>query len=104
MTERQAPWPYGEMLAGIVERVTFHNAENGFAVPRLKARGHRAAPLALVGHTVAFYGDNVVETDLLGPSADLRCGMQRSVQLANRMVRENYRDRLRSRSSSVVSQ
>ena len=30
-----------EVLAGLVERVTFHNAENGFCVIRIKARGHR---------------------------------------------------------------
>jgi hypothetical protein len=29
------------VLAGLVERVTFHNAENGFCVLRAKARGHR---------------------------------------------------------------
>jgi hypothetical protein len=29
-----------EVLAGLVERVTFHNAENGFCVLRAKARGH----------------------------------------------------------------
>ena len=28
-----------EVLAGLVERVTFHNAENGFCVLRAKARG-----------------------------------------------------------------
>ena len=30
-----------EVLAGIVERVTFHNGDNGFCVLRAKARGHR---------------------------------------------------------------
>jgi len=30
-----------EVLAGLVERVTFHNAESGFCVLRIKARGHR---------------------------------------------------------------
>ena len=30
-----------EVLAGLVERVTFHNAENGFCVLRTKARGQR---------------------------------------------------------------
>jgi exodeoxyribonuclease V alpha subunit len=30
-----------EVLAGLVERVTYHNAENGFCVLRAKARGHR---------------------------------------------------------------
>ncbi|MEO6380859.1 MAG: ATP-dependent RecD-like DNA helicase [Nitrobacter sp.] len=29
------------MLAGLVERVTFHNSDNGFCVLRTKARGHR---------------------------------------------------------------
>jgi hypothetical protein len=30
-----------EVLAGLVERVTYHNAENGFCVLRIKARGQR---------------------------------------------------------------
>jgi len=30
-----------EALAGLVERVTFHNADNGFCVLRVKTRGHR---------------------------------------------------------------
>ena len=30
-----------EVLAGLVDRVTFHNAENGFCVLRVKARGQR---------------------------------------------------------------
>jgi exodeoxyribonuclease V alpha subunit len=30
-----------EQIAGLVERVTFHNDETGFCVLRLKARGHR---------------------------------------------------------------
>jgi exodeoxyribonuclease V alpha subunit len=38
-----------EVLAGLVERVTFHNAENGFCVPRAKARGHRNLA-TVVGH------------------------------------------------------
>jgi hypothetical protein len=29
----------GEVLAGLVERVTYHNAENGFCVLRARARG-----------------------------------------------------------------
>lgn len=31
-----------ETLAGLVERVTFHNEENGFCVLRFKARQTRA--------------------------------------------------------------
>src|SRR5271156_3150178 len=30
-----------EVLAGLVERVTYHNGDNGFCVLRIKARGHR---------------------------------------------------------------
>jgi exodeoxyribonuclease V alpha subunit len=38
-----------EVLAGLVERVTFHNAENGFCVLRVKARGHRDLA-TVIGH------------------------------------------------------
>src|ERR1700685_2140445 len=38
-----------EVLAGLIERVTFHNAENGFCVLRAKARGHRDL-VTVVGH------------------------------------------------------
>jgi exodeoxyribonuclease V alpha subunit len=38
-----------EVLAGLVERVTFHNVENGFCVLRAKARGHREL-VTVVGH------------------------------------------------------
>src|SRR5262244_2208732 len=38
-----------EILAGLVERVTFHNSENGFCVLRAKARGHRDL-VTVIGH------------------------------------------------------
>jgi exodeoxyribonuclease V alpha subunit len=38
-----------EVLAGSIERVTFHNAESGFCVLRIKARGHREL-VTVVGH------------------------------------------------------
>src|SRR5215204_5793534 len=38
-----------EALAGTVERVTFHNAENGFAVLKVQARGKRDL-VTVVGH------------------------------------------------------
>jgi len=38
-----------KVLAGLVERVTFHNAENGFCVLRIKARGHRDL-ITVIGH------------------------------------------------------
>ena len=42
-----------EVLAGLVERVTYHNAENGFCVIRIKARGHRELVTAL-GHAATI--------------------------------------------------
>src|SRR5438094_7839842 len=42
-----------EMLAGLVERVTFHNAENGFCVLRARARGHRDV-VTVVGHAASI--------------------------------------------------
>lgn len=45
--------PATEALAGLVERVTYHNAENGFCVLRLKARGQRDL-VTLVGHTATI--------------------------------------------------
>ena len=42
-----------EVLAGLVERVTFHNAENGFCVLRAKARGHREL-VTVVGHAATI--------------------------------------------------
>ena len=38
-----------EVLAGLVERVTFHSPESGFCVLRTKARGHRDL-VTVVGH------------------------------------------------------
>jgi exodeoxyribonuclease V alpha subunit len=38
-----------EVLAGLVDRVTFHNPENGFCVLRVKARGQRDS-ITVLGH------------------------------------------------------
>ncbi|MFN7741335.1 MAG: AAA family ATPase [Cyanobacteriota bacterium] len=48
MNEQPAAQPT-EVLAGSIERVTFHNAESGFCVLRIKARGHREL-VTVVGH------------------------------------------------------
>ena len=52
-----------EPLAGLVERVTFHNADNGFCILRIKARGHRelvtvlgAAPSIAAGEYIQASG------------------------------------------------
>jgi hypothetical protein len=42
-----------DVLAGLVERVTYHNGENGFCVLRAKARGHRDL-VTIVGHATAI--------------------------------------------------
>ena len=42
-----------EVLAGVVERVTFHNADNGFCVLRINARGHRDV-VTVVGHSATI--------------------------------------------------
>ena len=45
--------PAQEVLAGLVERVTFHNGDNGFCVLRAKARGHRDL-VTVVGHAAVI--------------------------------------------------
>ena len=45
--------PPREALVGLVERVTFHNADNGFCVLRVKARGHRDL-VTTVGHAASI--------------------------------------------------
>jgi exodeoxyribonuclease V alpha subunit len=42
-----------EVLAGAVERVTFHNADSGFCVLRIKARGHRDL-VTVIGHAATI--------------------------------------------------
>ena len=45
--------PAQEVLAGLVERVTFHNTENGFCVLQARARGHRDL-ITVVGHAATI--------------------------------------------------
>ncbi len=45
--------PPSEALAGLVERVTFHNADTGFCVLRVKARGQRDL-VTVVGHAATI--------------------------------------------------
>ena len=52
--------PDREVLAGLVERVTFHNAENGFCVLRIKARGHRDL-ITIVGHAALISAGEFVQ-------------------------------------------
>src|SRR5712671_5314679 len=49
-----------EVLAGLVDRVTFHNSENGFCVLRVKARGQRDL-ITLVGHAAMISAGEFVQ-------------------------------------------
>ena len=49
-----------EVLAGLVERVTFHNEENGFAVLRVKARGKRDL-VTVVGHAAVISAGEFIQ-------------------------------------------
>jgi exodeoxyribonuclease V alpha subunit len=54
MTMKPQPEPATqEVLAGLVERVTYHNVQNGFCVVRVKARGQRDL-VTLVGHAATI--------------------------------------------------
>ncbi|MFC5508390.1 ATP-dependent RecD-like DNA helicase [Bosea massiliensis] len=49
-----------EVLAGLVERVTFHTEENGFAVLRVKARGKRDL-VTVVGHAAVISAGEFIQ-------------------------------------------
>ena len=49
-----------ETLTGLVERVTFHNPDNGFCVLRVKARGQRD-PITVVGHAPVISAGEFVQ-------------------------------------------
>jgi exodeoxyribonuclease V alpha subunit len=42
-----------EPLAGLVERVTYHNPDNGYCVLRVKVRGHRDL-VTVLGHAASI--------------------------------------------------
>jgi len=52
--------PHHATIAGSVERVTFHNADTGFCVLRVKVRGQRDL-VTLVGHAAAIGAGEYVE-------------------------------------------
>jgi exodeoxyribonuclease V alpha subunit len=49
-----------EVLPGLVERVTFHNEENGFCVLRVKARGQRDL-ITVLGHAAMIGAGEFVQ-------------------------------------------
>lgn len=46
--------PVPEQIDCVVERVTFHNADNGFSVLRVRPRGANPATVTVVGHVAAI--------------------------------------------------
>lgn len=59
---RSAPEAPAERLSGSVERVTFHNPDNGFCVLRVKVRGHRDL-ITVVGAAACVSPGEYVECD-----------------------------------------
>ena len=49
-----------ETLGGLVERVTFHNPDNGFCVLRVKARGQRDLT-TVIGHAPTISAGEFVQ-------------------------------------------
>ena len=49
-----------EVLAGLVDRVTFHNPENGFCVLRVKARGQRDL-ITVIGHAAMISAGEFIQ-------------------------------------------
>ncbi|OJW47165.1 MAG: recombinase RecD [Alphaproteobacteria bacterium 41-28] len=49
-----------EFLSGIVERVTYHNPENGYCVLRIKTRGHRDL-VTVVGHSSSISAGEYIQ-------------------------------------------
>ena len=60
MRQGAADTAAGEALAGIVERVTFHNPESGFCVLRVKARGQRDL-ITVIGHAAMINAGEFVQ-------------------------------------------
>jgi exodeoxyribonuclease V alpha subunit len=60
MQKAPQPAPERENLAGLVERVTFHNEDSSFCVLRLKARGQRDL-ITVVGHAAAIGAGEFVQ-------------------------------------------
>src|SRR3954471_14094012 len=49
-----------ESLTGVIERITFHNLDNGYCVLRVQARGHRDL-VTVVGHLSQVIAGEFVE-------------------------------------------
>ena len=70
-----------DILAGLVERVTFHNEENGFAVLRVKARGKRDL-VTVVGHAAVISAGEFIQA-----SGDWNDDRQHGLQFRARFLK-----------------
>jgi exodeoxyribonuclease V alpha subunit len=62
-----------EVLAGLVERVTYQNAESGFCVVRVRIRGRREL-VTLVGHAAAIAaGSSALSSTKMPAASRKRC-------------------------------
>ena len=59
--------PDREPLAGLVERVTYHNPDNGYCVLRVQVRGHRDL-VTVLGHAASI--SNSMSAELYLPTYD----------------------------------
>jgi exodeoxyribonuclease V alpha subunit len=57
-----APASLADRLSGTIERVTFHNEENGFSVLQVEARGHRQL-VTLVGYAASVSPGEFVQAE-----------------------------------------
>jgi exodeoxyribonuclease V alpha subunit len=67
--------PSADVLAGLVERVTFHNAETGFCVLRAKVRGQRDL-VTVVGHAALISAGEFISASGVGQRPHPRPAVQ----------------------------
>jgi exodeoxyribonuclease V alpha subunit len=83
MKRRPKPSASIEVLAGLVDRVTFHNVENGFCVLRVKARGQRD-PIIVVGDAAVISAGEFVQASGIRTNDRRRCSVQGSIPQGDR--------------------
>jgi hypothetical protein len=71
-----------EALAGVVERVTFRNEENGFCVLRVKARGLRDL-ITVLGHAAMITSSKAFSVHLVSPYATSTSSCSRIVPISD---------------------
>ncbi|MFY8215360.1 MAG: helix-hairpin-helix domain-containing protein, partial [Chthoniobacterales bacterium] len=69
-TSERSSRPAGEALRGLIERVTFHNEESGFAVLKVQVKGHRdlvtvigSLPVVSAGEWITAEGEWVFDRE-----------------------------------------